>query len=92
MNNANTQRIALILWILLVAFILRVIGQLMVVLNLGGWLPPIEEWQSGLLPYPYLFVSQIAIIIYFPVFKSRISILQAQIGKIFSNHRAIDFP
>jgi hypothetical protein len=65
MNNVNAYRLAPILWILLVIFILRVIGQILVVLNLGDFLPPMEEWQSGILSYPYLLISQIAIIIFY---------------------------
>ena len=36
----------------------RVIGQLIVYLYAPRWLPPMDEWQSGLLPYPVLLVSQ----------------------------------
>ena len=57
------QRLAPILWFLLFLFILRVIGQILVVLKLVDFLPPMEEWQSGLLPYKYLLASQIIVII-----------------------------
>ena len=50
------------LWILLALFALRVIGQLLVVAGLAPFLPPMHEWQSGLLPYPLLLASQIAIL------------------------------
>ena len=36
----------------------RVIGQLIVYLAAPRWLPPMHEWQSGLLPYPVLLASQ----------------------------------
>ncbi len=36
----------------------RVIGQLIVYLYAPRWLPPMEQWQSGLLPYPVLLTSQ----------------------------------
>jgi hypothetical protein len=36
----------------------RVAGQLIVYLYAPRWLPPMEEWQSGLLPYPVLLASQ----------------------------------
>lgn len=65
MNNVNAHRLAPILWILLVIFILRVIAQILVVLNLQDFLPSMKEWQSGILPYPYLLISQIAIIIFY---------------------------
>ena len=51
-----------LLWILLILFILRVLGQLLVVLFAPSWLPPMEAWYSGLLSYPLLLPAQIAII------------------------------
>jgi hypothetical protein len=53
---------AALLWILLTLFVLRVLGQLLVVNNLAPFLPPMDAWQSGLLPYPLLLASQIAIV------------------------------
>jgi len=50
------------LWILFVLFTLRVVGQLLVVSGVAGFLPPMEEWQSGLLPYPALLASQVLIV------------------------------
>ncbi len=44
-------------------FSLRVAGQLVVAVVDVGFLPPFDEWQSGLLPYPLLVASQIAILI-----------------------------
>jgi hypothetical protein len=40
----------------------RVLGQLLVVLFAPRWLPPMEQWQSGLLPYPVLIVSQLVVL------------------------------
>ena len=51
------------LWILLGLFALRVLGQLLVVAGMAPFLPPIDEWQSGLLPYPALLASQILILV-----------------------------
>ena len=51
-----------LLWILLTLFILRVLGQLIVVLFAPSWLPPMEAWYSGLMSYPLLLPSQIVII------------------------------
>lgn len=42
--------------------VLRVVGQLVVVLRAPSWLPPMEQWQSGLLPYPVLLVAQIVVL------------------------------
>ena len=57
------QRIPMILCVLLVLFVLRVIGQLVVLIFEPAWLPPMKDWYSGLLPYPLLLPSQIAIIV-----------------------------
>ena len=51
-----------VLWTLLALFVGRVAGQLAVALDAAPFLPPMEEWQSGLLPYPVLLVSQVALI------------------------------
>lgn len=53
---------ATLLWTLLFLFALRVLGQLLVVSGLAPFLPPMDDWQSGLLPYPLLLVSQIMIL------------------------------
>ena len=50
------------LWILLGLFALRVVGQLLVVAGVAPWLPPMDDWQSGLLPYPLLVLSQMLIL------------------------------
>jgi len=39
-------------------FFLRVLGQLLVSRRRRSWLPPMEQWQSGLMPYPALLASQ----------------------------------
>jgi hypothetical protein len=52
----------LLLTILLGLFVLRVLGQLLVVLFAPPWLPPMQAWYSGLLPYPLLLPAQILII------------------------------
>jgi uncharacterized protein len=56
------MRTALILWILMGLFCLRVLGQVLVEFLRVGFLPPSEEWFSGLLPYPPLLASQIMLI------------------------------
>jgi hypothetical protein len=54
--------VSAVLWILLALFTLRVLGQLLVFGGVAPFLPPMDEWQSGLLPYPVLFASQILIL------------------------------
>ncbi len=60
--NRGTEYSFLILTILLFLFCLRVLGQALVALYHVPFLPPMEEWQSGLLPYPVLLFFQILII------------------------------
>jgi hypothetical protein len=54
---------AVILWTLLLLFVLRVAGQLLVAAGWGGPLPPFERWSSGILPYPVLVAAQVLIIV-----------------------------
>ena len=51
-----------LLWLCQILFILRVVGQAIVFFFSPSWLPPMEEWQSGLLPYHILLSTQILII------------------------------
>jgi len=50
------------LWLFAVLLFGRVIGQLVVVVYKPRWLPPMEQWQSGLLPYPVLVVGQAVVL------------------------------
>ena len=63
MNSSSACRLAPVLWGLLFVFILRVIGQMCVAVGWQGFLPPMNEWYSGLIPYPGLIVSQVLIIV-----------------------------
>ena len=53
---------SLILGALAIAFLGRVSGQFIVLKYSPAWLPPMEEWYSGLVPYPWLLSSQILIL------------------------------
>jgi len=53
-----------LLWICQGLFILRVIGQAIVVLYSPSWLPPMKEWYSGFIPYSFLLLFQIVLIIF----------------------------
>ena len=50
------------LWIFSVLLVGRVLGQLVVVIWKPRWLPPMEQWQSGLVPYWFLLVSQVVVV------------------------------
>lgn len=56
----RTTRITL--WCLLALFNLRVLGQVIVALWAPAWLPAMDEWYSGLVPYPILLPIQLLII------------------------------
>jgi hypothetical protein len=53
---------AIVLALLSGLFAGRVAGQLIVVRWAPPWLPPMDQWYSGLLPYPRLLVSQLLIL------------------------------
>jgi hypothetical protein len=59
------------LWICLLLFLLRVIAQIEVLLVAPQWLPPMEAWYSGLLPYPLLLPLQILLLMVMTVFVAR---------------------
>ena len=46
------------LWLFTALLFFRVIGQIVVVIWGPRWLPPMDQWQSGLLPYPVLLAGQ----------------------------------
>jgi hypothetical protein len=54
--------VATLLWCLLGLFAFRVLGQLLVAAGMAPFLPPMDDWQSGLLPYPLLVLSQMLIL------------------------------
>lgn len=62
MGSPNAQQWAPVLWLLLGLFCLRVTGQLVVALYAPPFLPPMDEWYSGLVPYGPLVVAQFLII------------------------------
>ena len=62
-NRYYTYALPALLWTLLTLFTLRVIGQLAVAAGRASFLPPMDQWQSGVLPYPMLLASQAAILV-----------------------------
>lgn len=55
------RRLAPLLWALLGVFFLRVVGQALVAFFGVGFLPPMQAWYSGLVPYSALLPAQIVI-------------------------------
>jgi hypothetical protein len=63
LDARSPRRLAPLLWALLGLFVLRVIGQALVVFLRVSWLPPMREWYSGLLSYPLLLPAQLLIVL-----------------------------
>jgi hypothetical protein len=53
----------LILALLTALFFLRVLGQALVAYASVGWLPAMQHWASGLIPYPALLAIQIVMLV-----------------------------
>ena len=59
----TTQSLGVVLWLCSVLMLLRVVGQLVVVLRAPSWLPPMAQWQSGLVPYVFLLSAQAVVLV-----------------------------
>jgi hypothetical protein len=59
---ADPTRTAVILLVIEVLFGLRVVGQAVVARWAPAGLPPMSEWYSGLIAYPYLLAIQVLIL------------------------------
>jgi len=59
----NPDQFTLVLWLCSVAMLLRVAGQLVVYLRAPTWLPPMSQWQSGLVPYRFLLAMQAVVLV-----------------------------
>ena len=58
----RTRWLAPLLWALFGVFVLRVVGQALVAFYGVDFLPPMQAWTSGLLPYTVLLPAQILIV------------------------------
>jgi len=61
---SDVQRVRLRIWVLWACvglFFLRVIGQIEALLLSPSWLPPMQAWYSGLLPYVYVLGTFLAV-------------------------------
>ena len=56
-----------LVWICAAIFAGRVFGQVYVALYQPRWLPPMQEWYSGLLPYYLLVPAQLVILVFMVV-------------------------
>jgi hypothetical protein len=62
--NADSRWRNVVLWTCTGLFAVRVIGQIEVLLLAPDWLPPMDAWYSGLLPYPLLLPLQLLILMW----------------------------
>lgn len=62
MNPVSPRQAGMLLWACLALFAARVLGQIQTVLLQPHWLPDMDAWYSGLLPYPLLLPIQIGIL------------------------------
>ena len=58
----RSREVGVLLWVCVLLFAARVIGQLETALLEPHWLPDMDAWFSGLLPYPLLLPAQIGIL------------------------------
>jgi hypothetical protein len=56
------REVALLLWICVALFAARVIAQFEVLVVSPAWLPGMDAWYSGLLPYHLLLPAQLALL------------------------------
>jgi hypothetical protein len=62
-REISGRRDARLLWALTTLFLARVLGQALVAFAGVTWLPSMDAWYSGLLPYPALLPLQIVIVL-----------------------------
>ena len=56
-----------LMWACVVLFMFRVLGQVYVALYGPRWLPPMQEWYSGLLPYYLLLPTQLLVLAFMTI-------------------------
>jgi len=54
---------AVVMATLLALFFLRVLGQILAATAAPTWLPPMNRWYSGVMPYRYLLPTQILFLV-----------------------------
>jgi hypothetical protein len=60
--EVKERRRRLALWMCLGVFMVRIVGQIEVLLLAPAWLPPFSAWESGLIPYSVLLPLQILVV------------------------------
>ena len=62
MPDVHRRRLVGVMYALTALFLGRVVGQAWVAGAAVTWLPPMDAWYSGLLPYPWLLLAQVVIL------------------------------
>jgi hypothetical protein len=60
--TSRGREVAMLLWSCVGLFAARVIGQFEALVLSPAWLPPMDAWYSGLLPYYLLLPAQVALL------------------------------
>jgi hypothetical protein len=60
--TSNSRTAAVLMWTCIALFAMRVVGQFEALLIAPSWLPDMDAWYSGLMPYNLLVPAQIAIL------------------------------
>lgn len=80
---------AALLWTTTALFLLRVVGQIEVWLLAPEWLPPMQAWYSGLLPYPLLLPAQILLLMLMAVLAYRRTVAAPRAAQNRHGHRVL---
>jgi hypothetical protein len=80
---------AVLLWAAIAVFLLRVLAQIEALLLVPDWLPPMDAWYSGLLPYPVLLPAQILLLMLMAVLAYRRSVAPGVAGSSVLGGRAV---
>ncbi|HET9862566.1 MAG TPA: hypothetical protein VFP37_03925, partial [Steroidobacteraceae bacterium] len=60
--TVRSREAAILMWSCIALFAARVVGQFEVLVRAPEWLPAMDAWYSGLLPYYLLLPMQIALL------------------------------
>ena len=66
--------------VLLALFLARVIGQILAATVAPPWLPPMQRWYSGVMPYRYLLPTQIVFLVVMTVMTLSVARRSAPLG------------
>ena len=77
---AEAAAYATVMGALLVLFLGRVLGQILAATLAPPWLPPMQRWYSGLLPYRHLLPTQLVFLVGMTVMTLSVAQQSAPLG------------